>query len=168
MFDDLRALELSILRALNPDAPIDTLKPVAWDALGMTVLVPNWREFALTYRDALAPYRAVDLPDAIVKLPSIAAQIRDPKGMFLTREQRAERAAALLWTSFALGLIDRGWTLHAQPGDFYVMLGVERLNPSDIVQRLRQGTMSRAGFVDLMRKLRVDELPLAPPAPLMV
>jgi len=149
-----------MLRTLFPDPRTDTLKPVAWDAVGTTVYVPNWRESVTQYRDLLAPLRAADVPDALANIGSIAAQLRDPPGMLLTREQRAGRAAALLWMALALALLDAGWELHAQPGDFYLARGADKLSPPDLVRRIRQGTLSAEGYRDLVRHLGVGELRL--------
>jgi Zn-dependent protease with chaperone function len=161
LFNDLPALELSLLRAVFPDPRTDTLQPVDWDAVGGTVYVPNWRASVNQYRELLAPYRAVDIPDALANLSVIATHVRDPHGMLLSRDQRAERAAGLLWMAFALALLDHGWQLHAQPGDFYLSQGREKINPADLVRRMRLGIMSAEGYRDLVRHLRVAELALA-------
>jgi len=160
LFDDMPGVELAMLRTLFPDPRTDTLKPVAWDAVGTTVYVPNWRESVTQYRDLLAPLRAADVPDALANIGSIAAQLRDPPGMLLTREQRAGRAAALLWMALALALLDAGWELHAQPGDFYLARGADKLSPPDLVRRIRQGILSAEGYRDLVRHLGVGELRL--------
>jgi Zn-dependent protease with chaperone function len=162
LFDDLPSLELAMLRAMFPDPRTDTLRPVTWEAVGMTVYVPNWRESVTQYRDLLGPCRAMDIPDALAKLPSIAAGLRDPKGMLLSRDQRADRAAALLWTALALALLDHGWQLHAQPGDFYLAQGGRKINPADLVRQIRQGSMSAEAYRQLVQLLGVAELPLAP------
>jgi hypothetical protein len=46
----------------------------------------------------------------------MGAHIRDPEGMLLTPEQRAERAADLLGMASALALLESGWELHGEPG----------------------------------------------------
>jgi Zn-dependent protease with chaperone function len=162
LLDGVPELEVTLLRAAFPNSGTDALRPVLWEAVGATVYVPNWRESVAQYRELLVAYRAVDVPDALANLPSIAAQILDPKGMLLTRDQRAERAAALLWMGLAVALLDHGWELHAQPGDFYLQQGRERINPADLVRRMRQGIMSAEGYRDLIRHLGVAELRLAP------
>jgi Zn-dependent protease with chaperone function len=161
LFDNLPAVEFTMLRAMFPDPRTDSLQPVTWEAVGTTVYVPSWRESVAQCRELLTAYRAVDIPDALANLPSIAAHLRDPKGMLLTREQRSDRAAAVLWMAFALALFDHGWQLHAQPGDFYLALGREKINPSDLVRRMRLGTMSAEGYRDLLLHLGVAELRLA-------
>jgi hypothetical protein len=81
--------------------------------------------------------------------------------MLLSRDQRADRAAALLWMGFALALLDHGWQLHAQPGDFYLAHGREKINPADLVRRMRLGIMSADGYRDLVRHFGVAELVLS-------
>jgi heat shock protein HtpX len=160
LFDDPYAVEHTMLRKLFPDPRTDALRPVTWDAIGTTVYVPNWRESVTQYRDLLVQLRAADIPDAIANIGSIAAQLRDPQGMLLTREQRAGRAAALLWMALALALLDAGWELHAQPGDLYFARGTDKLNPPDLIRRMRQGILSTEGYRDLMWHLGVAELQL--------
>ncbi len=160
LLEDVPAVELDILRTLFPNPQTDTLLPVPWDAVGEMVYIPNWRESVTQYRDLLVAFRAADVPDALAKIGSIAAQVHDPPGMLLTREQRADRAAALLWMALAVALLDAGWELHAQPGDLYLARGADKLDPPDLIMRLRQGTLSAEGYRDLMRNLGISELQL--------
>jgi Zn-dependent protease with chaperone function len=162
LLNDVPALEQSLLTAILPDTPADSLKPIDWESLGGTVYIPNWREGVALYRDVLALYSVGTIPDALANLPAIAAKVRDPEGMLLTREQRADRAAALFWMAFQLALLDHGWQLHTVPGALYFERGADRLEPANLVRRMRQGILSREGYVDLVQYLGVAELPLAP------
>jgi Zn-dependent protease with chaperone function len=156
LFDDLPSVELAALRAAFPDPRTEKLQPVTWDQVGPTVYVPSWRESVGQYRDLLVPHRASELPEMLANLPSIASRLRDPKGMLLTREQRADRAAALLWMAFALALLDAGWELHAQPGDFYLSQGGNKLNPADLVRGLRHGALPAEAYRALVRTYGAD------------
>jgi len=160
LFDDLPKLEFAALRAAFPDPRTEKLQPVEWDAIGMTVYVPNWRESTAKYQELLAAHRAADVPGLIGDLGSFAARVPDPKGMLLTREQRADRAAAVIWMAFAVSLLDQGWQLHAQPGDFYLSKGEEKINPADLVRGLRQGGLSSGAYGALVQHYGVAELRL--------
>jgi Zn-dependent protease with chaperone function len=161
LFENLAAVEFAALRAAFPDPRTEKLQPVTWDQVGPMIYVPNWRESAANFREVLAPYRAADLPEVIAKLPSLASHVPDPKGMLLTRDQRADRAAAVVWTSLALALLDHGWELHAQPGDFYLSQGEEKINPADLIRGLRHGALSAEAYRGLVHHYGVAELPLA-------
>jgi hypothetical protein len=67
------------------------------------------------------------LPAILDSIAPPAAKIPDPPGMLLTREQRAERAVAALQTALAVCLLERGWQLHAAPGDFWLYRGDDKV-----------------------------------------
>lgn len=161
LFDDLPSVELAALRAAFPDPRTEKLQPLTWDQVGPTVYVPNWRESTAKYGNLLAPYRAADVPDLLANLSPFAAHIPDPPGMLLTREQRAERAAAVIWMALAVALLDQGWELHAQPGDFYLARDGDKLNPADLVRLLRHGALSAGAYHGLMEQLGVAGVRLA-------
>jgi len=163
LLDGPAEFEFSVLRALFPDSRIEASLPVAWESTGIAIYVPLWGQFTSEYRAVLEPYTVADIPDALANLSAIAARIRDPKGTLLTRDQRADRAASLLWMAFSLVLFCHGWELHAQPGDFHFAKGRDQLIPSDLVLRLRQGILSAEGYRDLVAHFGIGILPLAPP-----
>lgn len=75
--------------------------------------VSGWKSFAEEYKTLLAGLTVRSLPDAVKSVRGMGFHIRDPKGMLLSREQRAERAAGLLGSAFSLALLANGWELHA-------------------------------------------------------
>jgi len=160
LFEDIPGVEFTALRAAFPDPRTEKLQPVTWDQIGPMVYVPNWRESAARFRDLLVPYRAGDVPEVIANLASFAGHVPDPKGMLLTREQRADRAAAVIWMAVALALLDSGWDLHAQPGDFYLSRSGQKLNPADLVRGLRQKQLSGDAYRALLHRYGVEELQL--------
>ena len=157
-------LEMHALQKLLPNLKIENLPLVTWDQAGPQVYVPDWRRLTAEYRDLLVPYTVADMPVAINNTGAFAAAIRDPQGMLLTREQRAERALSLLWIAFNLALIDAGWEMHTSPGDFCLTRGAERLTPSIIVRNLKSGSISKPDYLALVARLEIAHLPLAPPA----
>ena len=63
------------------------------------VLIPTWTNSVATYGTLLEGVTVGNLVESLGKVPQIAPQIRDPKGMLLTPEQRIERARSLLGLS---------------------------------------------------------------------
>lgn len=86
--------------------------------------------------------------------------IRDPKGMLLSREQRADRAAGLLGSAFSLALLANGWELHTQPGEFYFQRGAEQLHPFQIVEELRKSALTSETWLERARNLDIEDLRL--------
>src|SRR5579864_3978988 len=122
LFDDINGVELQILANLNHEKAA-TLKTSSWERVGPEVYVPMWRAEVRQYSFLLAGLTVDCLPDAVGKLREMSASIRDPTGMLLTREQRVERAASLLWMALTLALITGGWNLHPEPGELYLEQG---------------------------------------------
>ena len=161
LLDSAASMELSALQTLFPNVKVAGLPLIDWAQVGRLVYIPSWSAFAGEYGDLLAPYRVGDIPEVVANLGSFATRVRDPKGMLLTREQRAERCAALIWMAFVLALLNDGWQLQTEPGQFRVVRGETRLEPPDLVTRLRQGAMQAAEFHALAEGLEIDGLPLA-------
>jgi heat shock protein HtpX len=164
LLTDAGAVERAALAACFPDLHPEQLPEVAWESVGPVVYIPNWTQFTDTYREVLAGYRVADIPVALGRLAEIGAQIRDPKGMLLTREQRADRAVALLWMSFALVLVRAGWQVRPQPGACCLTNGDRQVDPAQTVRRLRRGEISESTFGDIVRDLGVAVAALTPAA----
>jgi Zn-dependent protease with chaperone function len=142
LIDQLDILELQLLRARFPQLKAAELRTVQWDKVGTDVYIPIWRNFTAEYAPVLAGLTAGSLPEAVKNLAGMGARMRDPKGMLLAHEQRANRAAALLWMSLALALIDAGWELRTQPGESYLHRGEGQLSPAGVVGEMRLGKLS--------------------------
>lgn len=141
LLEDVDALEKELLEALLPDLKV-ALKPLDWDNAGSTVWIPAWRKFVEEHAAALAEQTMATLPELATNLSKIGAQMRDPPGVLLTREQRAQRAGKLLSTALTLVMIEDGWTLNMQPGEFHISRGDERVVPDAIIKAMREGTLS--------------------------
>lgn len=94
--DEAGSLESSVLHMLIPNGKAGDLKPVSWEVAGPLIYIPLWTRFVAEYRDAIASYCVGDIPKALANLGDIAARVRDPKGILLTRDQRAERSLSLI------------------------------------------------------------------------
>ncbi len=160
LLEDVDGLEKQLLEALLPE-PKAALKPMHWDNAGPTVWVPAWRNFVEEHAAALAGKTIASLPEFSANLPQMGAQMRDPPGVLLTREQRAERAANLLSKALTLVMIDNGWSLHIQPGEFHLSRREERLLPGDIISAMRAGKLGTGPWRDWCAKHDLSsEIPL--------
>jgi len=142
LINRLDTLEQELLHSRFPQLNTAGLKTVPWESVGADIYVPNWKAFVAAHAPLLAGLTAGSLPEAVRGLADIGSRMRDPKGTLLTREQRTERAAALLWMSLALALIDAGWHLHARPGECYLGRGEVRLIPAGVIGEMRSGKLS--------------------------
>jgi len=142
LIDQLDTLEMQLLHARFPQLKAAALKTVEWEKVGTDVFMPIWRTFTGEYASLVTGLTAGSLPEAVKNVSEMGSRMRDPKGMLLTHEQRANRAAALLWMSLALALIDGGWELHAQPGESHLQHGATRMSPAEVIAAMRSGKLS--------------------------
>ena len=163
LLDNLDSLEAQLLQAVAPKLKVQELKSMDWETAGPHVYVPMWRNFIRQYSHLLDSRTVASLADAVKDLQQIASNIRDPEGMLLTREQRADRAAALLWTALSLAMIDNGWDLHLQPGEFYLQREGEKAIPAELVQKLRSGITTREGWLEWCQKTSLGNVRLGSP-----
>jgi hypothetical protein len=161
LLNDVDSEEMEFLEAAYPDLPKNSLKRVSWDELGSKVLIPAWADSVAEYAPLLQGITAENLFEALGRVPQIAPQIRDPKGMLLTPEQRVARARSLLGTAFGLALVSNGWTLHSRPGEFYFECGSEQLQPYDVILQLSDGAISKEAWAARCKKLGIEGIPVA-------
>lgn len=161
LLEDGGAAELAFLQALNPEMPKDALKHVSWEEQGQAVLIPSWTGFVSEYASLLRGITAGNLPESAGKVPEIASQIRDPKGMLLTPEQRVERARSLLSTAFGLALVNSGWKVHSSPGEFHLDWGDEQIDPHKLLLQISDGIISKEAWAAKCKELGIENIPLA-------
>lgn len=165
LIEDVPGLEGQLLQKFNPRQKVESLKPAPWENVAQTIFVPGWRKYVVEYAQLLAGVTAGSLSEKVRDLPEMGSHIRDPKGMLLTREQRTQRAADLLGSGLCLALIDSGWELHAQPGQFYLQSGAEQLQPFRVIRDLRAGKLTHEAWLERAEALNIGNLSLAPPKP---
>jgi len=161
LIDNVDDQELRFLQATHPELMQKPLQRVPWEEQGAKVLIPYWTSLVSEYAPLLVGMSIGTLAESLGKASEIAPQIRDPKGMLLTPEQRVERARSLLGTAFALALINNGWTLHSLPGDLHVECGGERLNPFQLTHQLSNAAMSKEDWAQKCRKWGIEDVQLA-------
>jgi hypothetical protein len=103
---------------------------------------------------------AGSLPEVVKKLPQMGSKIRDPRGMLLAPQQRAQRAGQLLGMALGLALLERGWELEAQPGSFFLAKGTERINPPALIEELSEGKISPENWMKMCEEFGIVDLEL--------
>jgi heat shock protein HtpX len=164
LLDDLEAAELELLLTLNPNLKQRSLRLLSWDNYTAEFLLPTWKENVAPLAALFAPITTESLPGAIKNLVQIGSQIPDPPGVLLDPRQRAVRAVELLGVALGLVLLDHGWTMFAQPGQFYLKRGDEELNPLSMVAHLADGDITREAWIERCQSLGVFGLPLSKPS----
>jgi heat shock protein HtpX len=165
LLDDLPGLELGLLQKLAPKVNVAGMKTVGWDSVGSEVYVPMWRKQTERLQQLLGPCAVVALPEKLRALPEIANRIPDVPGNLPTREQRLARVTESLGLVLTLALVDYGWRLHFQPGQFYLERDSERLEPGLVMGELRSGKMTAEDWEEYCRKRGMGEWALVGGSP---
>ena len=155
--------ELQFLELLNPKLAKNSLRQVGWNEIGKTVTIPSWKAAVGEYAPMMVGITARALPEVVKNLPQMGSKVRDPRGMLLTPQQRAERAGQLLGMALGLALLERGWELEAQPGSFYLHRGADRINTSEMVQELAAGKISADDWAKRCSELGITDVSLELP-----
>lgn len=161
LLDDVDGTELALLQALNPGLKAESLAPVSWDSFVPKYLLVQWRNRVAQFTDLLEPLATESLPDVAKDLYSLAARIPDPKGMLLTWEQRSQRAVEMLGVALGLVLIDHGWTLVAQPGEFFMKRDKEEINPLTLAAEVVSGKITREAWIERCQSMGISGCRLA-------
>jgi len=164
LLSDVNLEELRFLEGANPNLPKNSLKRVSWEEHANKVLIPAWSNSVSEYASLLQGITTGNLFESMGRVPQIAPQIRDPKGMLLTPEQRVARARSLLGTAFGLALVNNGWALHSRPGEFYLDRGGQQLHPFKIILQLSDGTISKEAWAARCRHLGIEGISFEPAA----
>jgi hypothetical protein len=125
--------------------------------------VPEWRRVREQYGALIKSCTVGSLREAVKNLNAIGSQIRDPKGMLLTRQQRTQRAGDVLGMAFALALVEAGWELRTQPGFLRFQHRDEERNPFQIVQQLATGKLTAADWLARSKALGIEGLVVGSP-----
>jgi heat shock protein HtpX len=163
LLEQPEATELQFLELMNPKLAKNSLRQVGWDEIGKTVTIPSWKAAVGEYAPMMVGVTAGALPEVVKNLPQMGSKVRDPRGMLLTPQQRAERAGQLLGMALGLALLEKGWELEAQPGSFYLHRGTERINTSEMVQELAAGTVSAENWAKTCAELGITDVSLGLP-----
>jgi len=137
-------LETALLHLIYPRQDAANLRRLDWEAEGEEVFVPGWRKTTEPFALLLSGKQVVALPALLRDLAQMGANIPDPSGQLLTRDQRTERAYLLLTIALGLRLLEHGWRLNVRPGLMHFSKGNETLKLDALMGRLRSGEMKPA------------------------
>jgi Zn-dependent protease with chaperone function len=132
-----------------------------WDTAALPVFAPLWQAAVTPYVESLGSSSIGQLPELVRAFQKTPPRIPDPPGMLLTKQQREDRVASILWMALNLALIKAGWVLHIQPGQRWIGRENQRLEPVALISGLRFGTTSPEQWRKLCESLGVAEIPLA-------
>jgi heat shock protein HtpX len=136
LLSDPESAELRWIESINPKLPKGGLQRVSWDEVGSKVTIPAWKSAVKELAPILGESTVESLTEKVKDLAAIGSRIPDPKGMLLAPEQRKQRAGHLLAMALGLALLEKGWQLEAQPGDFFLYRGVERVDVFELMEEL--------------------------------
>jgi heat shock protein HtpX len=160
LIDNLSNLEKALLGRMAPALANAELKPMEWETAGAEVYLPSWQKHVTEFLHLLTGITVASLPRLLKDPRDIAARIPDPPGMLLTREQRSERAATLLRCALTLALLDHGWKLQIQPGNFSLQRGDLLLEPPVVITKLQSGELSARSWATYCTNAGIDDWPL--------
>ena len=163
LLDKPESTELQFLELVNPKLAKNSLRHVGWDEISQTVTIPSWKAAVGEYAPMMVGITAGALPEVVKKLPQMGPKIRDPRGMLLTPQQRTQRAGQLLAMALGLALLEKGWTLDAQPGWFFLGKGADRINTFTLMDELVEGKVLPENWVKMCDELGITDLALALP-----
>jgi Zn-dependent protease with chaperone function len=158
---DPERLERELLASLvHPEAA--DLPELAWDDVGREIYLARARALRDAHGEILGEAKVADLGDRARALGPIAGQLqqREPE---LPPEAAGDFAATLLAEATLVALADAGWTVDAGLAEpVTASRGDERLNPYEIVAKLREDAVAGAGWRERATTLGIAELKLNP------
>jgi Zn-dependent protease with chaperone function len=160
--------EQLFIEYMNPDLPKGTMKQLSWDELGEKVTIPGWTASVAKYSRFLKGETCGRIPEALKKIPEIAAAIENPRGRLLSPQQRNQKAFQMLAMALGLALLRNGWRLNAQPASFFVYRGDERLEIFADLMNLQQGKTTAEAWTSLCEQWGVAGATLAIESPTLV
>ena len=160
LLGDLQEIELTFLEEYGPQPKGTSLKLLNWCDVGKFVMEPQWKKAVAQNGHLFSGVAVENLPDAVHRVREIGAQMSNPKGMLLTGEQRAKRAAELLGIALGLALVNCGWEIVTTPGRFALRCGDKSLNNMRVVDEMVSGKLTAEAWTAQCRALGIANLPL--------
>lgn len=161
---DPEAAELRWLESINPKLPRGGLRRVPWEEVGSTVTIPAWKSGVSELAPIVGENPVEALTEMAKDLAAIGARIADPKGLLLAPEQRKQRAGHLLAMALGLALLEKGWQLEAQPGDFFIYRGNEKVDVFQLLKELADGKIGQEAWKEKCQELGIAGALLCPGA----
>lgn len=137
LLEDVGAMEHALLQSLAPD---EKLAPVAWDAVGREVFLPEWKAVHEKRGAPLAAVAVPDLPVALADVHGLAARLFAPEPAPDDADARRRVVQSVTGMKVGLALHAAGWDVEALPGrPVEFVKGDTRVDPHAWVADLLEG-----------------------------
>ena len=138
LLEHVPAMENLLLTHLLGQQRSHQLRPVSWDDLGPTVILPSQEKLVRTFADALNGITAADLPAALHSPPkALTTQITQSAKGTPSPADTERAVGTVLGAALLVSLAQRGWTLNTGPGLPVTMRkGDLAITPSLVVEEL--------------------------------
>jgi heat shock protein HtpX len=137
------------------------LESVAWDDVGERVWLPFWRAQAARHAGRLAGLTPAGLPEQARNLPALADRLGLVPGNEQAGDEHAAQAGWVVGVALTTALRDRGWRLHAPPGEPVAMVhDGATVHPFSLMQQLGSGELGAADWLALTLGHAIAELDL--------
>jgi heat shock protein HtpX len=156
LLENLDVLEDQLLRTVFDAREVAKLKPIRWEEVGTRIYLPMWTKAALEAKSRLAGLTPALLPERQADLERLG---RDLLGKSGCGKEAQAHGAMVLGAALTVALVQRGWTLHADPGDRVTLdRGGVTVSPFMLFDDLKEKKLttdqwrqlcSRAGIADL-------------------
>jgi heat shock protein HtpX len=147
LLGDLQHAEIQFLEAFGPRGKSPhKLRFVQWNDVGTLVTVPEWKNLVSRAFPLLADVNVENVFDTLPRLRELGALLPDPKGILLSVEQRTARAQKVVGMALGLLLLNNGWQIHSDPGQFCLRSGTDSLNPFYIMRDIASGRLTKAAW----------------------
>lgn len=161
----LPELELQLFAFISGEDRAHTLRPLAWEDVGVHMHLPTWQHIVRQNAGALAGLTAGALPEIILEASTVSRQHHTarPKQRVASRAfpLSARRTAGVLGAALAVALYRHGWRLSTPPGgDITLCSGANEIRPFDVVQRLAGGRLSAEAWRGLCSEAKISDLDL--------
>lgn len=157
---NLDSLEEQLIAFMTPANEVAKLKKMDWDTAASEVYIPIWHASAQRHLQVLGTYSIGEIPELLQEIKATPPSIPDPPGKLLTDSQSEDRKQSFVWMAMTLCLIRAGWNLHIQPGQTWIALKNDRVDPQTLIEGVRSGRTSPAQWRSYCEKLGIADLPL--------
>jgi hypothetical protein len=143
-----------------PAKPSAALRPIAWTDAGRLVYLPLWQKFARENASLLAGMTPQSLPEVVHNLAALSDRVPNPPGMLLGPPQRIKRLRAVIQSAVCLLLMDRGWEVCAQAGQFVFTRDGVSIRPVEEIVALESGKEPAETWRERWRATGLADVPL--------
>ena len=122
---------------------LQTLQPITWQAVGLTIYAPSLRAMVRQYRGWYGTLTPADLDGDRHRYEALGSRLMVNATHEKLSAEAVQVATQLLTAAIAVALIDRGWTISAEPGrSFALTLNGEVFEPLPALRALVGGETS--------------------------